>query len=119
MRRAFAILALVSLLAVPLAAWPKDEGCCCGKDCCKNGICPMRAHRAAKHTAPGSECGLGIQCECPTQQSQQMAPAPPGVLIAPPVMPFPENAETATACAPDAPAHGFVSPPFQPPRLAA
>jgi len=114
-RRTVAILALLSLVAVPLAAWPVDDHCCCDKDCCKSGMCPMHRHREAKPAETGSHCRAGIQCACPTEQAQ-IAPAPPGVLIAPPQVPIEEKAETAVVAAPNSPEHGFVSPPFVPPR---
>ncbi|HUJ40486.1 MAG TPA: hypothetical protein VLW54_08065 [Candidatus Acidoferrales bacterium] len=119
MRRAVAILALVSLLAVPLGAWPaSDRSCCCDKDCCKSGICPMRRHHEAKTPDTSPLCGEGIHCNCPTEQAQ-LAPEPPGVLIAAPVMPGLERAESAQTPAARRPTHGFVSPPFEPPRPAA
>jgi len=117
-QRAIAILALVSLLAVPLAAWPTDDCCCCDKNCCKSGMCPMHRHRGTKAGETEPLCGEGIQCTCPMPHTQ-IAPAPPAVLSVPPQMPGPERLETATVAGPSAPARGFVLPPFEPPRLAA
>jgi hypothetical protein len=72
MRRAFSIITVVCILA----AWavPGSPGGCCGQpDCCKDGLCPMRAHHASaksesadmdchSHTPVAAPCAMQSAC---------------------------------------------------------
>jgi len=127
-RRAIAILALVSLVAGPIAAWPV-EGCCGDADCCKSGICPMHpehaksqdadepmpCHHAASAPEPVSKCKVSAQC---TGQARQLhpAPLPHGVLSAAASIPMPAGKCAHMESLPIAPALGFDPVPFEPPR---
>ncbi|HKM90720.1 MAG TPA: hypothetical protein VJX29_08900 [Candidatus Acidoferrales bacterium] len=129
MQRIVAILALVSLLAVPAAAWPAGN-CCC--DCCKSGICLMHA-RHAKQAAPDEEMPChgthhaaepATKCDGAPQCSQRaqavsVAPLPPGVLAAAPVVEAPRASRDSVAMSDLQAVRGFVLLPFLPPRLTA
>jgi len=126
-RRAIAILALVSLVAGPISAWPV-EGCCGDADCCKSGICPMhpkpaksqadepmQCHHTDAARANDSKCHASAQC---TGRARQLhpAPLPRGVLSAVTVIPMPAGKRAHMESLPIAPALGFDPVPFEPPR---
>jgi len=131
MQRIVAILALVSLLAGPAAAWL--TGNCCGEpDCCKSGICPMHAHHAKQAasseempchgtqqaTEPASKCDGARQCS-QRAQAVSVAPQPPGILAAAPVVEAPHATRDSVAMSDSMAVRGFALLPFQPPRLPA
>jgi len=129
MRRTLAILALVSLLAGPAAAWPLGN-CCADADCCKSDICPMHArhekpasaseamhcHGAQTAPEPASKCDGSVQCS-QRAQTPTIAPQPRGVLAATPMLETPGVSRTPVATREFHAALGFVPVPFQPPRL--
>jgi len=135
MMRTIALVALVGLLGAPLAAWTAAN-CCDTPDCCKSGLCPMRAapskpaadgseaemhcHRAAGSGAPaqGTNCSANARC---SHSAQQLHPAPQQRAVLPAAAGFvlPGPARATIAVIPVVFAPGFLSLPFQPPRLKA
>ena len=130
-RRAIAILAFIGLLAGPVSAWSM-EGCCGDADCCKSGICPMRAkqansqhadeamhcHRSDTAPAPASNCDAGAQCRGQAHPLRP-APLPRAVLPDAPAIAVPKAARTELQTSAPIPVKGFLPTPFQPPRLSA
>jgi len=131
MRQIVAILALVSLLAGPAAAWPAGN-CCADRDCCKSDLCPMHA-RHAKQAAPSKEMHChgeqaasepASKCDGVQQCSQRgqvasVAPQPRGVLAAAPILEAPRASHAPMSTTEFQAVRGFVLLPFQPPRLPA
>jgi hypothetical protein len=140
-RRVFAILALISLLGGPPAAWPAG-GCCGVADCCKSGICPMHAKPAKAHkdaadgamhchlqdaqanqkeqAAPRGEpkCRASARCDR-AGSAVHSAPLPRWILRAAEAMLLPAAARAVITVPEKAAARGFVPTPFEPPRMSA
>jgi len=137
-RRAIAILALISLLAGPASAWTAG-GCCAVADCCKSGICPMHAKPAKAHqdAADGAmhchhqdaqaeqasrngepKCSASARCHG-TGIAVHPGPLPRGILTAAEVMLPPATVGAGITTPEKAAARGFVRTPFEPPRMTA
>jgi hypothetical protein len=135
MRRALAIFAFVSLLVFS-AALESPSGCCGDSDCCKSGFCPM--HHQKRDALPSDSAGQDQHCQhatntpsqeqaaqcrvfggcTPQIEAARMAPQMRAILLDSPESEQLLVVRVARNGAHPASALGFVSPPFEPPRLA-
>ena len=135
-RRALAIIAFLSLLTSSAAVW-SAAGCCGDSDCCQSGTCPM--HHPKRSAPPDGAAAPATHChyadEVPSRERAAQCSAAgacshraQAVNLGPQlraVLPssltesttFVARAELMALGA--APASGFVSTPYEPPRLVA
>lgn len=113
MRRAQALLVILALLATPLAVFA-GASCCCQQTC---PICAAMQHGKMAHcSCPmyNAKCGMNGKTQLPDfALVSGLAPTMPL-----PFFDFPAPSLSRSAIFENMPAlsHGFVSPPFAPPR---
>jgi hypothetical protein len=112
MRRAQAILVVLTLLALPLA--PLAWGFSCEASSIPAFYCPMHAAHSAS--------GKPMICQCPGQSQQRtpdftlVAPIPPSTVAARIEIAAPQTARDKFFALSQTKVSGFRSVPFEPPR---